>query len=180
MSPFAAGIGLASAAVSFLIGLYYNTMVAWTLLYTWGSLTNKLPPAGFACPAVNDDEASSRYDDYAPAPVALTGQQAQNVTDDAIECQLAGPFEYFWYRETLDITASVSDWSHFNWPVAFCLLLAWLISYACLVKGLSSSKQLVYVVSTFPYVILLIFFVKALSLPGMGHGLSYFIKPDVS
>lgn len=37
VSPFAAGIGIASAAVSFIIGLYYNTMVAWTLIYLWDS-----------------------------------------------------------------------------------------------------------------------------------------------
>lgn len=42
MSPFAAGIGIASAAVSFVIGLYYNTMVAWTLLYLWGSASTVL------------------------------------------------------------------------------------------------------------------------------------------
>ena len=52
VSPLAAGIGLASCAVAFLIGLYYNTMVAWTLLYLWGSLTRR--PLPFAhCPSAN-------------------------------------------------------------------------------------------------------------------------------
>lgn len=65
VSPFAAGIGLASAAVSFVIGLYYNTMVAWTLLYLWGSSSaalgsirsSKKAPLPFsACPAQERDQ----------------------------------------------------------------------------------------------------------------------------
>lgn len=54
VSPFAAGIGLASAVVSFIVGLYYNTMVAWTLLYLYGASsrvkTTRLPFA--ECPAL--------------------------------------------------------------------------------------------------------------------------------
>jgi SNF family Na+-dependent transporter len=177
VSPFAVGIGIASAAVSFLIGLYYNTMVAWTLLYTWASFSNKLPTGQNG--GQNDclsDETSSSSSPSAPLPDSLDA----NKTDALTECQLSTPFEHYWYRETLNISSDVSDWSHFNWPIALCLAAAWLISYLCLVKGLSSSKQLVYIVSTFPYVILLIFLAKAVSLRGMGQGLSYFIEPDVS
>lgn len=176
VSPFAAGIGLASAAVSFLIGLYYNTMVAWTLIYTWSALTNdqqansKAPPPECAELADNDNDL---------APMAAdTGNGT--LSQAASECQLAGPFEYRWYRKTLDVTEDVSDWSHFNKPVALCLALAWLLSYVCLVRGLSSSKRLVYIISIFPYVILVIFLFKAINLPGMGHGLRYFFEPDVS
>lgn len=42
VSPFAAGIGIASALVSFLVGLYYNAMVAWTMLYLWDSSKSAL------------------------------------------------------------------------------------------------------------------------------------------
>lgn len=59
------------------------------------------------------------------------------------------------------------------------LVLAWLISYLCLVRGLSSSKRVVYVASTFPYVILTLFFAKALTLKGMSDGIYYFFEPEV-
>ena len=61
-----------------------------------------------------------------------------------------------------------------------CLLLAWLTSYACLARGLSSSKRLVYVASIFPYAILALLFLKALSLRGMAAGVSYLFEPEVS
>ena len=185
VSPFAAGIGLASAAVSFLIGLYYNTMVAWTLIYTWRATTNQLLPRECA----NSSDELQRDDTIVANKLPLAQQQQQpqlldsngNGTQMSLdECQLTGPFEYYWYRQTLNVTDDVNDWSNFNWPIAFCLLLAWLISYICLVKGLSSSKRLVYIISIFPYVILVIFFFRAINLRGMNHGLRYLFAPDVS
>lgn len=176
VSPLAAGIGLASAAVSFLIGLYYNTMVAWTLIYSWSALTNKFARLA-ECPQTGEPIPSGGFDDK-PAPELLNNTQSPLAA--GYECQLAGPFEYHWYRKTLDVSGDVGHWSHFNWTVALCLAAAWLISYICLVRGLSSSKRLVYAISIFPYVILVIFFFKAISLPGMGHGLRYLFEPDVS
>ena len=67
-----------------------------------------------------------------------------------------------------------------NWPVATCLTLAWLISFACLARGLSSSKRIVYVASSFPYVILVVFFFKALTLRGWTDGVYYLFAPEVS
>lgn len=58
MSPFAAGIGLASAAVSFVIGLYYNTMVAYTLMYLWHSALER-PLPYTQCPSIEFDSDST-------------------------------------------------------------------------------------------------------------------------
>lgn len=169
VSPLAAGIGLASAAVSFLIGLYYNTMVAWTLIYAWKAITSQLPRAADEQPNEQCDGQSNSNNETTTTTTTMSG-----------ECQLASAYEFQWYRETLDVTNEVGDWSHFNWPVALCLTLAWLISYLCLVRGLSSSKRLVYTISIFPYVILVIFFLKAFQLEGMEHGVRYLFAPDVS
>lgn len=93
---------------------------------------------------------------------------------------MTGPFQYYWYRQTLDASESVDSWTHFNWPVMGALIIAWLISYLCLAQGLSSSKRLVYVASTFPYVILTVFFFKAANQKGMSDGIYYFFAPEVS
>jgi len=80
----------------------------------------------------------------------------------------------------LDASASVDSWTNFNRPIFFGLLLAWIISYLCLARGLSSSKRVVYVASIFPYVILTIFFYKATTLTGMRDGVYYLFAPEVS
>lgn len=80
----------------------------------------------------------------------------------------------------LDASPDVDEWTNFNWPVTLALTLAWILSYLCLSRGLSSSKRLVYITFAFPYVILTIFFVKALQLKGMSDGIYYLFEPDVS
>ena len=37
------GLGYGMFVVSFLIGVYYNVVVAWSLRYLWASFTSELP-----------------------------------------------------------------------------------------------------------------------------------------
>lgn len=43
ISPFLGGIGIASAMVSFWVGLYYNTIISWCLYYLVYSFRSTLP-----------------------------------------------------------------------------------------------------------------------------------------
>lgn len=94
--------------------------------------------------------------------------------------QITGPFQHYWYRQTLNISDDVNHWTSFNWPVFVALCIAWLISHVCLARGLSSSKRIVYFTFTLPYVILTVFFFKATSLKGMSDGIYYLFEPEVS
>lgn len=48
VSPYLGGIGISSAIVSFIVALYYNTIIAWCLIYFVHSFENPLPWA--ECP----------------------------------------------------------------------------------------------------------------------------------
>lgn len=48
VSPYLGGIGISSAIVSFIVALYYNTIIAWCLIYLLHSFENPLPWA--ECP----------------------------------------------------------------------------------------------------------------------------------
>ena len=50
------------------------------------------------------------------------------------------------------------DMGNMRWELVGCLALAWLIVYACMVKGVKSSGKVVYFTALFPYVILVILF----------------------
>lgn len=43
VSPYLQGVGLASAAVSFNVALYYNTIMAWCIIYLVQSFQSPLP-----------------------------------------------------------------------------------------------------------------------------------------
>ena len=67
----------------------------------------------------------------------------------------------------------------FNWTIAACLLLAWLLVYVCIIKGITENPIIIYITAIYPYVVLIIFLIRALTLPGMGDGIAYLFTPQV-
>ncbi|XP_042205325.1 sodium-dependent neutral amino acid transporter B(0)AT3-like isoform X2 [Homarus americanus] len=155
VSPYCGGIGVASAFVSFNVALYYNTIIAWCLYYLAGSFRSPLPWS----------ECPKEY--YANGSYRIVR-----------ECAKSSPTEYFWYRETLEISQDISHPERFNWKIAVCLLVAWFLTYLCMAKGIASSGKVVYVTAPFPYLVLVIFFVRGITLPGMEDGLKHLFTPD--
>lgn len=155
VSPYCGGIGVASAFVSFNVALYYNTIIAWCLYYLAGSFRSPLPWTD--CPKTYYNNGSYK---------------------DVKECAKSSPTEYFWYRDTLDISPDINHPEKFNWKIALCLLVAWVLTYLCMAKGIASSGKVVYVTAPFPYLVLVIFFVRGITLPGMEDGLKHLFTPD--
>lgn len=66
------------------------------------------------------------------------------------------------------------------WWLVFCLFLSYLATYFAAFKGLKSIGNAVYFTVLMPYVILTIFLIRGVTLPGAGEGLKYLFKPDFS
>nr|XP_023021528.1 sodium-dependent neutral amino acid transporter B(0)AT3 [Leptinotarsa decemlineata] len=154
VSPFLAGIGISSAVVSFNVALYYNTIIAWCLFYFVQSFQSQLPWA--ECPNVYFPNGS-----YTIEP----------------ECEASSPTQFFWYRTTLMISEDINTPQSFNWKIAIALFVAWILVYMCMIKGIASSGKVVYVTATFPYLVLIIFFFRGVTLKGAGDGLRHLFTP---
>ncbi|XP_061596997.1 sodium-dependent neutral amino acid transporter B(0)AT3-like [Cololabis saira] len=152
ISPFLGGVGIASMCVSFLVSIFYNTILAWVLWYFFHSFQDPLPWS--YCP-LND-----------------------NLTSYNVECEKSTSVNYFWYRETLNITPNIETSGSLQWRMVVCLATAWLIVFICFIKGIESMGKAVYVTATFPYLVLTIFLVRAITLPGATDGLVYLFTPD--
>ncbi|KAI1902531.1 hypothetical protein AGOR_G00045710 [Albula goreensis] len=152
ISPYLGGVGLASMLVSFLVCLFYNTILAWVLWYFFHSFQEPLP--------------------WSHCPLNT------NHTGYVKECEESTPVNYFWYRETLNITARVESSGSLQWWMVLSLASAWAIVYICFIRGIETIGKAVYITATFPYLVLTIFLVRALTLPGATVGLTYLFTPQ--
>lgn len=91
--------------------------------------------------------------------------------------QKSSPTQYFWYRTTLQISEDINYPETFNYKIALALVIAWILVYLCMIKGIASSGKVVYVTATFPYIVLVIFFFRGITLKGMSDGLIHLFTP---
>lgn len=93
----------------------------------------------------------------------------------------------------------MEDNGGFKWWIVICLMVAWLIVFFIVMKGIQSSgkvrpdqiksitycmasslSQAVYFTSLFPYVVLTIFFIRGITLEGAGAGLMVSMRGFIS
>ncbi|KAM4687981.1 sodium- and chloride-dependent transporter XTRP3 [Discoglossus pictus] len=153
ISPYLCGVGIASVFVSFFLCMYYNVINAWAFWYLFHSFQDPLPWS--SCP--------------------LNG----NLSAYVEECEKCSPTQYFWYRETLNISPSISDNGTIQWEQAVCLVLAWFAVYLCILRGPESTGKVVYVTALLPYLVLLIYLVRGLTLHGAVNGLAFMFTPKL-
>ncbi|XP_056300561.1 sodium-dependent neutral amino acid transporter B(0)AT3-like isoform X1 [Pseudoliparis swirei] len=152
ISPYLGGLGVASLVVSFLVGLFYNMILAWILWYFFHSFQSPLP--------------------WRDCPLNL------NRTGYVSECEKSSPVNYFWYRETLNITPNIETSGPLQWWLVLCLASAWCLVYICFIRGIETIGKAIYVTATFPYLVLTIFLVRSLTLAGATDGLIYLFTPN--
>uniref|UniRef100_G1P8M3 Transporter n=1 Tax=Myotis lucifugus TaxID=59463 RepID=G1P8M3_MYOLU len=115
--PRLGGIGFSSCIVCLFVGLYYNVIIGWSIFYFFKSFQYPLP--------------------WSECPVVRNGTAA--VVE--AECEKSSATTYFWYREALDISNSISESGGLNWKMTLCLLVAWTIVGMAVIKGIQSSGK---------------------------------------
>ncbi|XP_030070324.1 sodium-dependent neutral amino acid transporter B(0)AT2 [Microcaecilia unicolor] len=155
ISPKMGGIGFASCIVCFFVALYYNVIIGWSLFYFSQSFQHPLP--------------------WDQCPLAKNASH----TFVEPECEKSSATTYYWYREALDISSSISDSGGLNWKMTVCLLAAWIIVCLAMIKGIQSSGKIMYFSSLFPYVVLICFLVRGLLLNGAVDGIRHMFTPKL-
>lgn len=155
ISPRLGGIGFASCMVCFFVALYYNVIIGWSLFYFSQSFQQPLP--WHECPLVKN--ATSTY--VVP------------------ECEKSSATTYYWYREALNISNTISEGGGLNWRMTLCLVVAWSMVCLAMIKGIQSSGKVMYFSSLFPYVVLICFLVRALLLKGSVDGIRHMFTPKL-
>ncbi|XP_049639110.1 sodium-dependent neutral amino acid transporter B(0)AT2 [Suncus etruscus] len=155
ISPKLGGIGFASCVVCYFVALYYNVIIGWSLFYFSQSFQNPLP--WYQCPLVKN------------ASFAFVEP----------ECEKSSATTYYWYREALNISSSISESGGLNWKMTICLLAAWVMVCLAMIKGIQSSGKVMYFSSLFPYVVLFCFLIRAFLLKGSLDGIRHMFTPKI-
>ncbi|ROK64944.1 Sodium-dependent neutral amino acid transporter B(0)AT1 [Anabarilius grahami] len=153
INPYLVGVGIASMLVSFMVGMYYNTIIAWVLWYFFNSFQDPLP--------------------WSQCPIN------ENRTGFVSECERSSPVDYFWYRETLNTTPVIGDSGGLQWWIVLCLFCAWTLLWVCCLRGIETTGKAVYITSTLPYLVLTIFLIRGLTLKGSVSGIKFLFTPDL-
>jgi len=74
--------------------------------------------------------------------------------------------EYF-EKVVLEKSDGLDDMGAPSWKLVLCLLAAWIVVALSLIRGVRSSGKVVYFTATFPYLILIILLIRAVTLPGI-------------
>uniref|UniRef100_A0A671VU99 Transporter n=1 Tax=Sparus aurata TaxID=8175 RepID=A0A671VU99_SPAAU len=158
--PLLKGIGIGMLCVSTLVCLYYNVIIAWTFYYLGSSFQSPLP---WSCDAI-----------------ANAGLCGNGTTGNSSTGKLLSPTEIFWNERVLGVVHSegLHNPGPVRWPLALCLLAAWIVIFLCMLKGIRSSGKVVYVTATFPYFVLVVLVIRGATLEGSLQGIAFYLTPD--
>ncbi|XP_052328863.1 sodium-dependent neutral amino acid transporter B(0)AT1-like isoform X2 [Oncorhynchus keta] len=115
INPYLTGIGIASMLVSFLVGMYYNTIMAWIMWYLFNSFQDPLP--------------------WSQCPLNA------NKTGLVSECARSSSVDYFWYRETLNTSTAIDLSGGLQWWMVLALVSAWTLLYVCCIRGIETTGK---------------------------------------
>ncbi|XP_037869253.1 sodium- and chloride-dependent GABA transporter ine isoform X2 [Bombyx mori] len=157
--PLFKGAGLASVVISFLMSTYYAVIIAWAIYYFFTSFKTEVPWAS----------CSNRWNtDMCWVPNHNYTKPNGSQT----------PTEQFFEKKVLSMSAGIEFPGGMRWELAACLVCAWVLVYFALWKSIKSSAKVRYITTTLPFLLILVFLGRSLTLDGADRGLRFFFKPE--
>ncbi|MCP4230764.1 MAG: sodium-dependent transporter, partial [bacterium] len=91
----------------------------------------------------------------------------------------------FFYQTVLGVEQAngemfgLFDFTGIMWPLLLILAICWVWVLLMIWKGAKTVSKVVWITVLLPWIILLIFLVRGVTLPGAAEGLRYFLTPDL-
>ncbi|XP_072528348.1 sodium- and chloride-dependent GABA transporter 2 [Salminus brasiliensis] len=165
ISPLFEGVGYATQVIVALLNIYYIIVLAWGIFYLGFSFSANLPWS-----SCNNTWNTDACVEFQRRNESIDQSHLENATSPVIE---------FWERRVLRISSGIDEIGGLHWDMVLCLLLAWILCYFCIWKGVKSTGKVVYFTATFPYVMLLILLIRGITLPGASRGIQFYLYPDL-
>ncbi|XP_054163392.1 sodium- and chloride-dependent glycine transporter 1-like [Oppia nitens] len=156
--PIFQGIGYSMLIMVAVQSVYYNVLVGWSLRYLFASITIHELPWKSCNHSWNTEECKAGY----------------------VNGSAKSPSDEYFHENVLDINKNINDISQLNISMVGCLLIAWTICFGILFKGVKSVGKVSYLTTIFPYICLIILFLRGIVMEGAWNGIKFYINPDFS
>eukprot|EP01060_Flectonema_neradi_P036776 TRINITY_DN718_c2_g1_i1.p1 TRINITY_DN718_c2_g1~~TRINITY_DN718_c2_g1_i1.p1 ORF type:complete len:613 (+),score=87.56 TRINITY_DN718_c2_g1_i1:2328-4166(+) len=145
------GVALASTAMIFFVCTYYNVLLAYCIIYLQGSFSDPLP---WTDAAVDDIQKDVEY--------THTSSSA----------------EYYWEAVVLHRLpkSDPSTFGGLEMHLVLALGIIWMLVFLALCNGIQSSSKAAYITVPLPIILLVVMFLRAVTLDGSGAGIDYYTK----
>uniref|UniRef100_A0A8C7ZCL6 Transporter n=1 Tax=Oryzias sinensis TaxID=183150 RepID=A0A8C7ZCL6_9TELE len=173
--PMFEGVGFASQVIVIYLNIYYIVILAWAIFYLINSFKSPLPWS--TCGNWWNSDACHNRSGFLSNPELYHREANWSFLYNVSSSDYLDMFNY--RNRVLRVSDDMSMGA-FNWDLSLCLLFAWVICYFCIWKGIKTTGKVVYFTATFPYLMLLILFLRGVTLPGAREGLMYYLYVDLS
>ncbi|XP_061083816.1 sodium- and chloride-dependent GABA transporter 2-like isoform X2 [Conger conger] len=162
--PLFEGIGYGTQVVIIYAAVSYIIIQAWAFFYLYFSFSAEVP-----WDSCGNTWNTDLCVDFNKRNISSNWTVPENATTPATE---------FWERRVLNISGGIEQIGALRWELVVGLVLAWILCYFCVWKGVKSTGKVVYFTATFPYVMLVALLVRGLTLPGAINGIRFYLYPD--
>ncbi|XP_064457428.1 sodium-dependent nutrient amino acid transporter 1-like isoform X2 [Ornithodoros turicata] len=157
--PGLRGIGVAQVLSTFYLTISYNYIMALCLFYMFASMQSALPWT--SC-----------------NPEWSTANCLDNTVNNSFASNYTSAAEEYFQRNVLKDSGGFSNLSAMDWRMALCFLLTWTIMAMSTFKGIRSVGKVVYLTSSFPYLVMISLLIITCTQDGAWTGIKAFFVPD--
>lgn len=161
LCPILKGTGIATLVMTFFLTTYYIVIITWAIFFIYSSFNSEVPWSN----CNNTWNTPDCWD----GSLNLSSKQSNDSKT---------PSEEFFRHKLLKESNSMEDFGVPDINLLGFSLVAWVIIYFCIWKGVKSTGKVVYLTATFPYLVILIFLVRGCTLDGAEIGLKFFFVPQ--
>ncbi|XP_066597207.1 sodium- and chloride-dependent GABA transporter ine isoform X2 [Prorops nasuta] len=162
MCPLLKGAGLSSVVISFLMSTYHNVIIAYAIYYFFAAFKAEQPWS-------NCDNSWNTNACWLPAYKYIENRTRPNATRT--------PSEDYFDNKVLQISKGIEEPGILRWELVACLITAWVMVYFSIWKSIKSSAQVRYLTATLPFLLIVVFLTRSLTLEGADKGVQFFFHP---
>ncbi|CAB3410975.1 unnamed protein product [Caenorhabditis bovis] len=190
IAPALQGVGWMGAGVATTVAIYYIVIISWICIYLvnltrghvdlWTRCDNSWNKIDSCVDMINQNLCranSTRLGIPADRVIYFRGACVDSATINTTTL-ISATEQYFTYN-ILKPSKGLFDINAFNWQLMAAMTFCWILNTLLIIKGMKIIGKVSYVSVILPYIIVLILFVRGVTLDGAATGLYYYFgNPD--